>query len=158
MMLTLLFLLIVTSNLGLAKTAQEKGLPYEPDTTEIRINKIPNGKQMTLEFDLQLPSTQGLNKGAPSFIGIYEKEKNSNWRETVRLSLNDQFAFLDQIHFLKTIGLRSDSSEIAVFSTIYHCGKDHKTACYIQGFKGKTNRSPKAKSDKLAFYIQGTMR
>jgi hypothetical protein len=142
-----------------AKTQQDDGLPIEPDTTLVNLNKIAQGPTINLDLILTLPATQNLNKGAPSFVAVFEKRKNEKkWTQTQRLDLNSVLIFGDQLHFTKNISLQFSDSEVAVFSTIFHCGKDHKTACYIQGFKGTTSRSLASDSTRVPFYIEGKMR
>jgi len=138
----------------------EKGLPYEPDTTKVEIAPIAQGQNLTLNFHLGLPKTQKLNPGAPSFVGVYEKTGSSEWTETARFDLNKFFAMSDGLDFTQNVQLRSPNSKVAVHSTVFHCGKDRKSACFIQGFQGIAKRAPAtAKTSKtLPFYIEGQMK
>jgi hypothetical protein len=138
----------------------EKGLPDEPDTTKVELAPITQGQDLTLNFHLGLPTTQKLNQGAPSFVGVYEKIGSSEWTETARIDLNKFFAMGNGLDFTQNVQLRSPISKVAVHSTIFHCGKDRKSACFIQGFQGIAKRAPTtAKTSKtLPFYIEGQMK
>lgn len=90
-----------------------------------------------------------------------KKKSNGRWEESKKINLSTIPAFQgsNTIEFSEWIRLNQLDSDIAVYSTIYHCGSDHKTPCYIQGFKGKTQRSLKAtKNDSpIDFQITGWM-
>lgn len=151
MILALLFLV------GFA-SATDSGLPNEPDQTRVKLQKIAAGNEMQLNFQLALPQTQELNKGAPSFVAVYEKQKGSSeWQETSKIDLNKMFHIGNGLEFSKLIQLKSPDSEIAVHATIFHCGADHKTACFIQGFQGVTSRAP-GSAHAIPFHIKGVMR
>lgn len=155
-MKALLFSIFLISSTGFCK---ELGLPHEPDTTVIKLRKIPQTKSIILDYNLLLPETQQLNKAAGSFVAVYEKKKGQAWTETQKISLSDLFNIGSGMHFSKPIQLRYSDSQVAIFSTIFHCGKDHKTACYIQGFQGITTRtSAKAEVAAVDFAIEGKMK
>jgi hypothetical protein len=142
-----------------AKLKKEKGLPYEPDTTAVKLEKLPQENTINLNFHLGLPKTQKLNRAAPSFVGVYEREKGSKeWTETARFDLNEIATFTDDLDMDKMIQLRSPTSEVAIHSTVFHCGKEPKTACYIQGFRGIASRTTKKVSSTVPFYIEGQMK
>ncbi len=150
---------VVLLSLSVNAKVADKGLPFEADTTKIQLNKIAQGTQVQLDFQMTLPSTQKLNKGAPSFVGVYERTKKSDWKEIQRIDLNQFYSLSDELHFSKNITLEHADSEVAVHSTIFHCGKAQKTACYIQGFLGKAKRQSKmAQNPHLKFFIEGKMR
>lgn len=154
--------LIISVDFASAKIMNpDAGLPNEPGTKIIKLSKINKGSSVQLNFRLKLPSTQSLNKGAPSFVAVYEKTTNGSWIETKKINLNKAALFLgtNEIEFSENINLNNEASEVAVYSTIYHCGSDHKTPCYIQGFKGKTLRTFKQVNSgrKLDFHIAGWM-
>jgi len=155
-----LFLLVLFGSLhSFAEATPDDGLPYEPDTTIVKLNKISKGASIKLEFILTLPATQKLNKGASSSLAVYEKrKKEKKWIQTEQWDLNTVASFDDQLHFTKNIQLQHPDSEVAVFSTIFHCGKKAKTACYIQGFKGIASRSSAQAPSTIPFYIEGKMR
>lgn len=150
---SVLFLTIVFIHLSWAKVAQEEGLPWEPDTTLIKNSNIAIGKQITLDFFMSLPASQKLNKGTNSFVGIYEKVNKQKWTQTYMQSLDvlpmksygsaSQTAENDELEFSQKINLKNPDSEIAVYATVYHCGKDGKSTCYIQAFLSKIKRDKK---------------
>jgi hypothetical protein len=145
---------------ALAKSLKkEKGLPYEPDTTNVKLEKLSLGIDITLNFHLGLPKTQKLNRAAPSFVGVFEREKGSKeWKETTRFDLNEIATFTDDLDFEKVVQLRSPTSEVAIHSTVFHCGKEPKSMCYIQGFRGIASRTTQKVSSTVPFYIEGQMK
>lgn len=131
----------------------EKGLPFEPDTTHIKMTQIKLGNSVILDFLLNLPSTEKLNRGAGSYVGVYERTKGANWVQTEKIDLNTVLQIGDTVRFSKKVELVSKDSEVAVFATILHCGKAPRTPCFIQGFQGITARA-KTSNQTLPFHIE----
>jgi hypothetical protein len=113
-----------------------KGLPWVADTTTLLIKPIARSQYIDIDFRLSVPKNNKL--GAGSFISVYEKVNRSEWSETKRFELEDLLSLQSEILFTKKVELKSDVSDLAIHSTIYHCGK---TGCYIQAFQGVTKRS-----------------
>lgn len=153
------FNILLSANVGLSKIDKDDGLPFEPNTKIVKIGHIPLGNVMNLEYVLSLPKTQKLNSAAPSAIEIYEKLSHQKWSLTSRIDLNEVLNVNDEIQVSRTLNLRYPDSEVTIFSTIYHCGKNKNTACYIQGFKASTSRAKASQkaSNTVPFYISGTM-
>ena len=131
--------------------ASDKGLPREPDTTEVKIEKLASSKDLILDFSVVLPPGQKLG-GSSSFVAVYERKNREDWTETQRFRVQNAFGLFKDIRLREKVALRSPDSEIAVHSTIYHCGE--KKGCFIQGFQGTTGRKAGA-SAAIPFHIQG---
>lgn len=130
----------------------EKGLPYEPDLTKMKMTKIKQGNSVILDFLLNLPTSQKMHSG-PSFVGVYERTKGAQWVRTEKIDLKQILLINDTVRFSKRVELVSSDSDVAVFATIFHCGKAPRTPCFIQAFQGTTTRS-KAGSVELPFHIE----
>jgi hypothetical protein len=136
---------------------EEDGLPFESDLTRVTLPKVGIGHRLELNYALKIPDTQKLNHGAPSNVTVFEKAKGEKtWTATKEINLNEKSFVGSGIKFREVIDLKSDDSEIAVHSTVYHCGrKDTKVPCYIQGFQGFPKRVKNAKSNNVHFNVVG---
>ena len=133
--LILLVVALVSSQVWASET-----LPDEADTRIVALPSARSGKSLRVAFTLALPATQKLNPYAPSFFAIYERN-TQGWSKVKNIKLSSKFSIGDVIEFDEDFVLNSDDSEIALHSTSYRCGKDNRSACYIQAFQGKTKRT-----------------
>lgn len=115
-------------------------LPQEPGQRVVQVGPIAPGKKVRLSFSAVLPATQKLNPAAPSYLAVYEKS-GSDWTELKRVKLAGLVQFGDSIEVNEALTAAKDDSDIAVHTTLYHCGKTNETACYIQGFQGIAKRA-----------------
>lgn len=128
------------------------GLPHETANYRLNVQPIAKAKDITLSFVLDLPETQKMPNGAPAFVAVFEKIKGE-WKEAARFSLREFFFFGDALSFSRSVHFSSEDSEVAVSATIYHCGKDHKTPCYIQSYQGLVKRRTQA-GPRLSFEVK----
>ena len=133
------------------------GLPFETDLTKVKVGEIGIGHRLLLRFHMSIPDTQKLNRGAPSNVSIFEKQTNSNqWVETKRFNLNGVGALLSDYAFNEAVELNFADSEVAIHTTIYHCGRiETKIPCFIQGFQGFAKRNAKTKNENVNFDVKG---
>lgn len=115
-------------------------LPQEPGQRTVEVGTIAPGKKVRVSFSAVLPATQKLNPAAPSYLAIYEKS-GAEWTELKRVKLAGLVHFGDTIEVNEAVHSAKDDSEIAIHTTLYHCGKTNETACYIQGFQGIAKRA-----------------
>ncbi len=165
LILTILFIGFCSSIYTYAGATQNKkpvkipGLPFEQDTTEVKIKPVTRTKDVLLEMRLELPKTQDLNRGAPSEVGIYEKnDDEKTWSLSEKISLNSFPKIDDMIFFRRNFSLRSEKSNVAIVATVFHCGVDHKSPCYIQGYRGFVNRNSQSKRHEIEFAIKAHMK
>lgn len=121
------------------------GLPFEANNFRLKFDPIGRGQAITLGFVLELPPTQKMPTGAPAYVSVHEKLKGE-WQQVAKFNLKDFFFFGDSLSFSRPIVFAEVNSEIAVHATIYHCGKNKKTPCYIQGYQGTAKRKKEASS------------
>lgn len=133
---------LVASLCSASLRAEADPLPSEPDQRKVEIVPGATGRQLNVDFALFVPQGQKLNPGAPSFFAVYEKIGMGNdWKRVKEIKLNNVFALGNKIQLRERIEFSREDSEIALHATVFHCGLDGKTACYIQGFQGSTKRS-----------------
>lgn len=136
----------------------DEGLPKEADLYLVKLPDLPNTNKIRVQYHLTLPSTQKLNPGAPSFLAVYERHlPDQKWELTEKMNLKNQIWSGQDLQLSQSFQLKSENSEVAVYSTVIHCGKDGKTPCFIQGFKGKAKRKKdmRISRNQIPFYIEG---
>lgn len=142
--------------LGSSQVQASEKLPLEADTRYITLPDAKSGKRLRVAFNLSLPATQKLNPYAHSFFAVYERRGNG-WDRIKNIKLATKFSIGDTVDFDEDLDLNRNDSDIALHSTIYHCGKDNKSACYIQAFQGVAKRSANGQRQ-LKFTAQATLK
>ena len=132
--------LIFSLGLFASSFASAASLPSEPGQRKVDLPTASTGRSLKINFSAVLPPTQKLNPAAPSYYAVYEKH-GADWKESKRAKLANLVAFGDVIEVNDNVDFESPDSEIAIHTTLYHCGKDNKSACYIQGFQARTTRA-----------------
>ncbi len=122
---------------------------------QLQLNSIGFGNLLHLTGTIELPKVHRLNKGAPSKIDVFEKEKGA-WVLTEKVSLNDFFSLTELIRFQKPIHLRSERSDVKLGISVYHCPEDHKGLCVIDDFEGLIKRSSSKVTSEVTVSIHGT--
>ncbi len=131
--------------------ARGEDLPHEMDTRKVSLPMAAQGHQLEIDFSLILPPTQKL--GPYTSYAVYEKD-GGTWHKIKEILINPLFLSGSRVRSVESVTFKSQDSEIAIHSTIYHCGK--KTACYIQAFQGTTKRSPTGRKT-IPFLAQATV-
>lgn len=130
-------------------------LPSESNTQTVHLQTAQTGKSIQVNFSVLLPPTQKLNQRAPSSFAVYERN-GADWRLAKEFKLAERFSLGDSVDVRENVELQSPDSELTLHATVYHCGKDGTTACFIQSFQGKAARSP-AGSPRLDFTVKAAV-
>lgn len=110
---------------------------------QMTVSKVGQGGNLVINVDIAMPGGQKLNKGAGSFLRVYEKTGQQSWHLVQKINLNDRELIPGMASKVTShLNLLSKDSEIALDATVYHCSIEKgKGPCYIDHFQRVMKRS-----------------
>ncbi|MGE4133756.1 MAG: hypothetical protein AB7F86_19115 [Bdellovibrionales bacterium] len=119
----------------------------------MNLTSIGYGQSVSISGNVILPSDHKLNKGAPSAVDVYEKQKGG-WEKVKTIDLKSIFHLGNKIPFQQKVILQSNKSQLAVDATLYHCDQAGKN-CVIESFQGVAERNPRLTSTEIKVQMAG---
>lgn len=122
---------------------------------KLKTRFIAPSQYFEVRGDIELPSGQKLNKGAPSNVTLLEQIKGQ-WEPVGRMDLKKIFTVSEKFQYSFAVKAKSDHAPLKIKASLYHCNKVTNKFCVIDDFEGEILRDLKSSHIDLVMNFKGT--